>query len=186
MSENKVLEFGSLEIGADGNISIRRSPANVIYIRWGDKWPVEPPSAENWLVPKNRESIRFMYHPGSGLVLFSVCIQADGISHASMVSKLANGFDLLLPQYGEWVRPDSRWKKSGRSHIKVDYSRLGYFGAKSKRRKDLFRVGFGNFRAMMRRLKTLKAVPANYMVRIQLESKRIAYSVASDWWESAA
>jgi len=156
-------------MASEGEVSIRRSPDKVIYIRWGDKWPAEPPSGENWLAPIEND-IRFMYHPVFGFVLFYIVLPIRRVSHAKMISTLINEFGFLLPCYDTWVRADVKRAAGGR--IKVDEIRLGATDLETR---------FQNFRAALTHLRTLEAVPCNYTVRMMLESGNIARTRVRDW-----
>lgn len=167
------LTFGPLIIGTDGTMSIRRSLDKIIYIRWGDDWPSEPPVGENWLVPRDGKTIRFLYHPGLNLMLFHICLPGMEKSHAKTVSRLANRFDLSLPHYGEWVRANSKSKR----FIKTDEICLATEFRKSTSTKARFR----NLRDTIVRLNELKAIPCDYMIRITLESGNVHRTLVRDW-----
>ena len=167
------LTFGPLIIGIDGIVSIRRSPDKVIYIRWGDDWPLEPPTGENWLVPRDGKTIRFLYHPGLNFILFHICLPGKEKSHAKTVSRLANWFQLSLPHYGEWVRANSK----PRYLIKTDEICL----ATEFRRSRDTRARFRNLRDTIMRLNELEAVPCDYTIRITLESGNVHRTLVRDW-----
>lgn len=177
MADGKALTFGPLIVGAGGIRSIHRSPDKVIYVRWGDEWPTEPPSAENWLVPHSGETIRVMGHPRLGFILFCILLPGREMSHASLVSKLVNEFDLPLPHYGEWVRFDSRHTAKRGHYIKIDSTRLPV----TKEGFLDLRTGFRDFGTVLRRLRTLKAVPADYPIQMELKRGKIIRSTVQEW-----